>query len=48
MTASRERSRLCTVEVNVDPDSGGDAVGAAAGLDVSLLQCGSESLAFAG
>jgi hypothetical protein len=39
---------LCSVEVDVDPDPGGDAVGAAVGADVSLLKCGAEPLAFWG
>ena len=40
-----ERSGLSAVEVDVDPDTGRDAVGAVAGLEVALLERGSELVA---
>ena len=40
-----ERSGLSPVEVDVDPDAGGDTVGAAAGLDVALSERGSQLVA---
>jgi len=40
-----ERSGRCTVEVDVDPDAGGDSVGTAAGLEVALAECAAELFA---
>jgi hypothetical protein len=40
-----ERSAFCTVKLDVDPDTGGDTVGAAAGPEVSLLERSAEPVA---